>query len=68
MRLLESCCFGFKVLKDGHKLEHTGRQIADRACYGSAPKALLYLFCYSLMLAQSFYSPSGYRVETEHAS
>ena len=38
-------------------LKHRGRQIADRACYGSAPKAQFYL-CYYLPTASVFLSGS----------
>ena len=46
MRLLHEFFPGFEAHRDGHKLKHVGGQIADRACYGSAPKAQIYLFDY----------------------
>ena len=53
MRLLHRFSPGFEALRNGHKLEHTGRQIADRACYGSAPKAQFHLLSYSLIFTYS---------------
>ena len=46
MRPLHGFYFGFEAHRDGHKLKHMGGQIADRACYGSAPKAQFYLLYY----------------------
>ena len=38
-------------------LKHTGGQIADRALYGSAPKAHFHHICHSLMVAYSICFP-----------
>ena len=64
MKLPNCFFFGFEARRDGYKLKHMDEQVANRAWYGSAPKAQFHLFCQSFMVACSAFFPpwlSGHR-------